>query len=180
MKRRWLIAIAALPLPVVIVIPAGLVWLFRTGRWAHVIPTASNPFCWLGAVAGAVGLALAIWSALTFARFADGTPAPWDPPEQFVVRGPYRYVRNPMILGVFHILLGQALMLQSYPLFTWFVIFVSANAFYIPFVEEERLARRFRGSYVRYKTHVPRWIPRTTPWHSINGSGQNRERSRQK
>ena len=53
------------------------------------------------------------WSETT-ARFAlqgRGTPAPWAPPERFVERGSYRFVRSPMYLGVILLILGQALLL---------------------------------------------------------------------
>lgn len=44
-----------------------------------------------------VGGTLFVASLRRFADEGRGTLAPWDPPRRFVVRGPYRYVRNPMI-----------------------------------------------------------------------------------
>lgn len=168
MRSRWLLAIVSLPLPVTVLIPAAVVLVFRGSRWAHVSPSPSSPALWLGVVAGVIGLALAGWSASVFARFGDGTPAPWDPPARFVARGPYRHVRNPMILGVFFILLGEALVLRSWPLFAWFLLFAAANSAYIPWIEERGLERRFGDDYLRYKAAVPRWLPRWTPWRPEN------------
>jgi len=159
MRLRWLLALATLPLPVTVLVPAGLVWLFRSGRWGHSLPAPASPWFWLGALAGAVGLALSAWAALSFARFGEGTPAPWDPPKSFVPRGPYRHVRNPMILGVSLVLLAEAVMLRSWPLLAWFALFAGANALYIPFVEERGLLRRFGDMYAEYRRQVPRWLP---------------------
>ena len=94
-----------------------------------------------------------------------GTLAPWDETRRLVVRGPYRYVRNPMLSGVFSILLGEALLLGSPPLLLWFVGVVVANTLYMPLVEEPGLRRRFGAEYDVYCANVPRWIPRLRPWH---------------
>lgn len=53
-----------------------------------------------------VGTGIVIWCIRDFAVVGRGTLAPIDPPKHLVVRGPYRYVRNPMYGGVFSILLG--------------------------------------------------------------------------
>ena len=39
------------------------------------------------------------WCIGTFVTKGQGTPAPFDPPREFVASGPYRYVRNPMYIG---------------------------------------------------------------------------------
>ncbi|NIV74478.1 MAG: isoprenylcysteine carboxylmethyltransferase family protein [Gammaproteobacteria bacterium] len=118
----------------------------------------------MGILCAATGLALGVWTASLFARFGGGTAAPWDPPRRFVVRGPYRHVRNPMITGALALLLGESLIVQSWPLFGWLVVFALGNALYIPLVEERGLAKRFGEEYAAYQRHVPRWIPRPTPW----------------
>lgn len=165
MKNRWLIAIVALPLPVAALIPTALICVFRASRWAHSFSTPSSPTFWFGAAAGVLGFTLALFSVLAFARHGDGTPAPWDPPARFVAHGPYCFVRNPMILGVFLLLLGEALLLRSMPLLVWFAVFVVGNSLYIPLIEEKGLERRFGTAYSQYKECVPRWFPRRTPWH---------------
>jgi len=81
-----------------------------------------------------------------------------------VAEGPYRYLRNPMILGMYFILLGEAVLFWSLSLFFWVVIFFIANAVYIPLVEEKALLRRFGNDYSVYMKNVRRWIPRLTPW----------------
>jgi protein-S-isoprenylcysteine O-methyltransferase Ste14 len=117
-----------------------------------------------GAALVAVGLLLMIMTITLFAKVGHGTLAPWDPTKKLVVRGAYRYVRNPMISGVLFVLLGEAALLASLPLFLWFATFFTLNAVYIPLREEPGLAKRFGEDYRRYKRNVPRWIPRLTAW----------------
>lgn len=66
-----------------------------------------------GCLVGAAGLALFGSTLFLFWTRGRGTLAPWDPPRVFVAKGPYRYVRNPMIGGVIFILLAEALVLRS-------------------------------------------------------------------
>jgi len=110
------------------------------------------------------GLALACWTVTLFMRFGQGTPAPWNPPRKLVVRGPYRYIRNPMITSVMFMLLAEALLYRSWPLAGWLIIFFLANAIYFPLVEEKGLSKRFGDAYLQYKAHVPRWFPRIASW----------------
>ena len=114
----------------------------------------------------ACGLALMIATNRLFAKIGQGTLAPWNPRQKLVVEGVYRYVRNPMISGVFFILMGESLATASRPLFYWFLIFVAINMTFIPLFEEPDLHRRFGADYDEYRRHVPRWIPRLKPWNS--------------
>ena len=66
-----------------------------------------------GLVIGSVGAAIALWCVLAFALLGRGTPAPFDPPRRLVVRGPYRFVRNPMYIGAGLALAGAALFCES-------------------------------------------------------------------
>ena len=76
-------------------------------------------------------------------RFSDGTPAPWEPTQKIVVRGPYRYIRNPMITGALLILSAQAMLFQSLPIALWMIVFLIFNLIYFPKVEEPRMLKRF-------------------------------------
>jgi protein-S-isoprenylcysteine O-methyltransferase Ste14 len=107
--------------------------------------------------AGVVLLATCIWE---FARSGRGTLSPADPPKELVVRGLYRYVRNPMYLSVTLIVFGELLLTRSLPLFWyWLIWFIGANLFVIGY-EEPNLRRRFGASYDRYTAEVGRWLPR--------------------
>jgi protein-S-isoprenylcysteine O-methyltransferase Ste14 len=106
--------------------------------------------------------------ASSFARFfadGEGTLAPWDPPRRLVVRGPYRYVRNPMISCVVFIVLAEALLLDSRSHLSWALLFAGINMLYIPLLEEPGLRARFGAAYEDYCRHVPRLVPRLRPWN---------------
>jgi protein-S-isoprenylcysteine O-methyltransferase Ste14 len=122
-----------------------------------------EPLHLLGVVcitAGVVLLGSCIWE---FARSGRGTLSPADPPRELVVRGLYRYVRNPMYLSVTLIILGELLLTRSRPLFWyWVVWFIAVNLFVIGH-EEPYLRSRFGASYERYTTEVGRWLPRFRP-----------------
>jgi protein-S-isoprenylcysteine O-methyltransferase Ste14 len=112
----------------------------------------------------AIGLTLFMTSLRRFANDGDGTLAPWDPPRRLVIRGPYRYVRNPMTSGVVFVLFGEALMLLSRPHAIWAATFLVINVICIPLFEEPQLRARFGASYDEYSRHVPRLMPRLRPF----------------
>jgi protein-S-isoprenylcysteine O-methyltransferase Ste14 len=85
----------------------------------------------------------------------------------FVARGPYRFVRNPMISGVILLLLGEACALLSAPHAAWAAGFAIVNLIYIPLVEEPQLERRFGEPYREYCRHVGRFVPRLRPWRLV-------------
>ena len=81
-----------------------------------------------------------------------------------VVRGPYRYVRNPMISGVAFVLFGEAMMLRSVPHVGWALAFLVINLVFIPLFEEPGLEARFGEPYREYVRKVPRILPRLRTW----------------
>jgi protein-S-isoprenylcysteine O-methyltransferase Ste14 len=114
----------------------------------------------LGAVALVVGLAIYCWCVADFALAGRGTPAPIDPPTELVVRGLYRFARNPMYVGVLAVIAGQAALFASLPLALYaIVVFAGFHLFVIGY-EEPALRRSFDGAYERYCATVPRWLPR--------------------
>ena len=89
-----------------------------------------------------------------------GTPAPIDPPKELVVTGFYRYVRNPIYVGVLSIFLGHFLWFGYWSLLTYMVLaFLGVHAFIVLY-EEPTLQRKFGAAYEDYLRKVPRWIPR--------------------
>ncbi len=164
MNRKFLVALVVLPGNVLLVIPAAILWLTEgTGYEAEWAALNQLPF-WLAIAVGAAASALMVWTCKLFLGLGEGTPAPWAPPARLVVRGPYRFVRNPMISGVLAFLLAEAVMLESWPIASWAVLFFLANAIYFPLSEEAAVEKRFGDDYRRYKANVPRWIPRLRPW----------------
>jgi protein-S-isoprenylcysteine O-methyltransferase Ste14 len=163
MLIRHLLAIAALPFVVAVAVP---IWLARRNGVALAVGQTLSQGLeqFAGLCLLLVGLALFASSLRRFANDGKGTLAPWDPPRQLVIDGPYRYVRNPMISGVLFVLFGEALVLLSRPHLSWALTFLVVNIIYIPLLEEPQLRRRFGSSYAEYCDHVPRLLPRFRPW----------------
>jgi protein-S-isoprenylcysteine O-methyltransferase Ste14 len=119
-----------------------------------------DPTSLLGLMCIGVGVMLLAACIVEFARSGRGTLSPVDPPRHLVVRGLYKYVRNPMYLAVTTIVLGEALLIHSRALaFYWAIWFVSANLFVMGY-EEPTLRRRFGRAYDEYTEQVGRWFPR--------------------
>lgn len=115
---------------------------------------------WLGLPPVVAGALLYLRCAWGFTAEGRGTPAPFDPPKEVVVRGPYDYVRNPMYVAALLVLCGEAVLFGSAlivayaaAVFTFFHLWVVAY-------EEPTLRRKFGESYVEYLRRVPRWLPR--------------------
>jgi protein-S-isoprenylcysteine O-methyltransferase Ste14 len=105
----------------------------------------------------------------SFARFALqglGTPAPIAPPQNLVVTGLYRYVRNPMYVAVVAVILGQAILFGDWRLMTYGGLMWLAFHVFVVTYEEPVLAQSFGTKYEDFRANVPRWIPRLSPWRT--------------
>jgi protein-S-isoprenylcysteine O-methyltransferase Ste14 len=106
------------------------------------------------------GVVILLWSFWNFLAQGRGTPAPVDPPKKLVAVGFYRYVRNPMYVGVLAIVIGH---------FLWFgygnlliyaaIVFITFHAF-VTYYEEPTLKKKFGAAYEDYLQKVPRWLPK--------------------
>ena len=114
----------------------------------------------VGMIAGGVGAAIALWCIYTFVRIGKGTPAPFDPPRRMVIRGPYRFVRNPMYIGAALALAGVAVFYGSVSLLGYSCAFLLAAHVFVMFYEEPRLQSTFGPDYAEYRRRVRRWWPR--------------------
>lgn len=162
MNRELVKAILVLPGTALVYVPGAIVWL--SGAMAPAGP--AEPRFWIGVALAVAGFAVAVWTVRLFAGVGEGTPAPWAPPATLVVRGPYQYVRNPMISSVLVMLAAESLLIGSWRIAGWAVVFFVLNAIYFARVEEPALERRFGENYRLYKANVPRWIPRWRPWEA--------------
>jgi len=122
-----------------------------------------DPWRWLGLVPIASGAALALACVWRFGTTGEGTPAPFDPPRKFVAVGPYRYVRNPMYLGMALLLMGEAVLFAARASVTRIVGYglalVTITECFVLFYEEPTLRRKFGGEYQEYCRRVSRWVP---------------------
>ena len=133
-------------------------WLISSG---NVNATSRYPVLrFIGLPLILLGAAVLLWCIWDFFASGRGTISPIDPPKHLVVRGLYRYVRNPMYVAVVIVMLGEAIFFMSKSvLIEAVVFFVFANAF-VMLYEEPTLRRKFGESYDEYKRAAGRWIPK--------------------
>src|SRR5262245_9030466 len=113
----------------------------------------------IGLIPLAIGVAIYFKCAWDFASKGEGTPAPIDPPKHLVARGLYRFVRNPMYVGVLITLLGVAWLFSSWTIVIYAAIVITWQHLFVVFYEEPALKRKFGESYAEYIARTPRWIP---------------------
>ena len=100
-----------------------------------------------GMIVGGLGAVIALWCIFTFTFVGKGTPAPFDPPRRLVIRGPYRFVRNPMYIGATLALLGAALFYGSRSIAIYAGLFFLATHLFVVVYEEPTLKQTFGAQY---------------------------------
>jgi protein-S-isoprenylcysteine O-methyltransferase Ste14 len=139
---------------VLVFLPARLV------TWSGVAkPAAMGVAQVMGMLMAGLGGALALWCVFAFALLGKGTPAPFDPPRRLVVRGPYKFVRNPMYLGATIALGGAALFYESAALAGYTGAFFLITHVFVMLYEEPTLQATFGSEYDDYRSRVKRWWP---------------------
>ena len=111
-------------------------------------------------VTGGVIYAWCVWE---FAAFGRGTPAPIDAPKKLVVRGLYRYTRNPIYVGVLTVILGWTVMFRAMNLLIYAFCVAICFHLFVVFYEERRLRGQFGSEYDDYCAKVGRWLPARKP-----------------
>ena len=148
-------------------IPAGLLLLDRRLR----LPRLPGGSCRsTGAALVILSLVLTAWAVLLLMIQGKGAPNPDHPPRVLVEQGPYRYSRNPMVIGAFLGLLGTGLLMRSLLVLLYIPLLGLVAQLYHVRTEEPELVQRFGEAYVDYQQRVPRWLP------TIRGRRQNQRR----
>lgn len=149
-----------------LVYSAGFIWLWTwlaltvqsyDARLSFYLPVWLRP---LGFVLAAAGAVLAGTCIATFVTRGRGTPAPFDPPREFVASGPYRYVRNPMYVGGAAVILGAGLAVSSPSIVMLAFAFLLTMHLFVVVHEEPTLTDKFGASYQQYRSSVHRWLIR--------------------
>jgi len=107
-----------------------------------------------------IGGLTVLWCFWDFTFKGRGTPLPIDPPKELVVTGFYRYVRNPIYVGVLSIFLGHFLWFGYLALLIYTMFAFIGVHLFIVLYEEPTLKRKFGAAYEDYLKRVPRWIPK--------------------
>ena len=141
--------------PVYFLVALGVMALLHAA--VPVLPLFVAPYRCAGIVVIALALGLAAWGALLFRRAGTGI-VPFSPATALVTRGPYRFTRNPMYLGMAGTLLGAAILLGSLTPFVVIPAFMAVIAERFIAREEAMLEQAFGAAYLDYKARVRRWL----------------------
>jgi len=162
--EKWLATVASLA--------AGAAFLTL---WAWLLPAwlgfevetaGAMRWRWIAAVPSALGFAVALRCIWDFGWTGRGTPVPVAPPQRLVVVGFYRYVRNPMYVGVLvgwtglWVIFGRA----NRATLTVAIVAVVAVELFVQLYEEPVLRKKFGADYEVCLRNVPRWMPRLRAW----------------
>ena len=139
-------------------------WLLVQAEQGLHIPTFTTPFqSWLPWV-GFTGFGLLnLTTGYVMSSWGKGTPLPLETASVLVIRGPYRYVRNPMAISG----LSMGLMVGWW-LGSWLTLAIVLLAgmtwhLFVRPLEERDLEQRFGATYLTYKSKIRNWIPTTKP-----------------
>jgi len=122
-----------------------------------IMPIVPKPYTYLGIVLILMGLALAIFAAMTFRRIGASFQL-HGKSSTLATSGPFRISRNPMYLSMLIWLTGLAVFLGSLSTFLFpILLFLTANFLIIP-LEEQGMERVLGERYLEYKQRVRRWL----------------------
>jgi protein-S-isoprenylcysteine O-methyltransferase Ste14 len=138
--------------------PGAVLWASGSG-----LRPPPGPGRWIGGAILALAFSRLVGPVRAFIVEGRGTQVPIAPPEFLVLSGLYTRIRNPMYLTYFVIVLAEAVLYRSLPLFAYALVFFAIEHAYVVGVEEKELRRRFGAPYEAYCARVGRWLPRRRP-----------------
>lgn len=144
----------------------GTVAVYLPLRFVRNRSLVAAPVFGAGCILLLLGASIYAWCVWDFASFGRGTPAPIDAPKRLVVRGLYRYTRNPMYTGVLTVISGWAVLFGSSELLLYAVVVGTFFELFIVLYEEPHLRAEFGSEYEQYCARVGRWLPRLRPRHA--------------
>ncbi|MBI2440921.1 MAG: isoprenylcysteine carboxylmethyltransferase family protein [Lentisphaerae bacterium] len=115
----------------------------------------------IGAILALTGLSVVGHCVyILFVRTGQDLPLPpVRAPEKFVVAGLYRFVRNPMYLSYFVIIMAEFFIFGHVLILAWLALVILTAHLGVVLFEEQNLRRKFGREYVAYTEKAPRWLP---------------------
>ncbi|MGB0845412.1 MAG: methyltransferase family protein [Thiolinea sp.] len=146
-----------IPPPIYALSCAGIMWWLD--RSMPVAEWLSTPYTRIGLFVIVCGLLIDIWSLGQFFR-SKTTPNPLKPENAntLVMKGLYRFTRNPMYLGMLTWLAGWGIYLGSLSPLIMLPVFIWVLTVQQIIPEETVLAEKFGDDYLAYKQKVRRWL----------------------
>jgi protein-S-isoprenylcysteine O-methyltransferase Ste14 len=158
MTRSWAIVGSAAFLIMPGLVAGYVPWLL-TG-WRSPAASGGSPIDVAGRLIVLLGVVLLLECFAQFALQGLGTPSPVAPTRTLVIRGAYRFVRNPMYVAVITIILGQAILFSSWTLVAYALAVWGTTHAFVVLYEEPTLRETYGEQYLEYYRRVPRWLPR--------------------
>ena len=164
-KSETLVALFGTLIFLFLLLPIFIIWIpnriLSSPEYSYSFDAGG--FTYFGIAPIAIGFIIYIWCSSSFVIHGKGSPMPFTPTKSLVVKGLYRFVRNPLYIAGSLVLVGEALLFQSVGILIYcFVMFVIFNIHV--FLEEKFLTYQFGETYEQYRKSVPRWIPRIKPY----------------
>jgi protein-S-isoprenylcysteine O-methyltransferase Ste14 len=150
-----------LPFIVLVIVPSLILWLGE-GRTIFTVLNSNLILLVFGFIVLGSGLLLWLDCVVLFYKIGKGTlfPSKQIETKSLVIVGPYKYVRNPMIIGVIITSIGESFIFSSRWILIFSLIFFGVNIIYMPLSEEKGLVERFGEEYLDYRKQVRGWIPK--------------------
>ncbi|MGA2916430.1 MAG: methyltransferase [Sedimentisphaerales bacterium] len=139
-------------------IPAIVFWVGRGSAETLLLPNNASKI--ISIVCFVFGIPWMLSAVFWQLICGKGTPVPVVPTKQFLQNGPYRYVRNLMILGFFLYLLGWTFLFNNSGAFLTVAVIISFLLLELKLIEEPELEKRFGDAYREYKKEIPFMLPR--------------------
>jgi protein-S-isoprenylcysteine O-methyltransferase Ste14 len=133
-------------------------YLLATDDFRSVLTGPLDLITLSGIVISVLGIVVTVHCIVRFATEGRGTLSPADPTTRLVVRGLYKYSRNPMYVGVMLILAGECIFTLNLAVLIYTIFIFTAFNLFIRYREEPRLMADFREDYARYRQQVRKWI----------------------
>lgn len=127
--------------------------------WLHARAFWESLRTLIGTAVFVIGFGTYLFCSAWLIGLGKGPHVEFDPPKVFVASGPYRWVRNPVVITLMATVLGLAIYLNSIGILILFAIGIPLAQYQVTKIEEPNLRNRFGDSYVEYCKRVNRWIP---------------------
>jgi len=156
-QRYWGLRLAAAAIIIFVAVRLGR----RAGSsgaalFSHGIFTPPPALGWAGAALTAIGIGFAIWARVNLGRNWSSRPAVKEHHE-FVMTGPYAYVRHPIYSGIMLAALGTAF--TSSVIGIGLFVFISITFALRMNKEEKIMLELFPDQYPEYQKHTRRLVP---------------------
>lgn len=146
-----------LPPPLVFLVLAGAGVLLEAGGFPLAVPLPRGASRALALALLAAGGAFVL-SALVLMLRTGQNPEPWKPTPELIARGPYRFSRNPMYVGMALLQAGAGLVFANAWISALAVPALAVIHYAAVLPEERYLAAEFGQAYADYAARVRRYL----------------------